>query len=57
MKVIKLMEKRQSDIKLDTTGLRNYDYQYVEPPLVLHRTANRIIIAGGYQKVKSNLDG
>jgi len=47
MKVIKLMEKRQSDIKLDTTGLRNYDYQYVEPPLVLHRTANRIIIAGG----------
>ena len=36
---------------------RTYKYQYQEPPYVIHRSLNKVVIAGRKNQTRPNLDG
>lgn len=45
------------NIDTSESGPRTYKYCYVEPPVIVHRSANRIIVAGDGSQNSPNLDG
>jgi hypothetical protein len=47
-----------SRITVETKAhVRQYKYTFQEQPNIIHRSANRIIVAGQAQSTKPNLDG